>query len=176
MNWTRPLALIAAGLLVQSCVAQAPDAKLLAAVSPSDTSEMSVSGALLKECFADNRGIASKLQPNSVAHFSQPATYKLAERMRRSPKDIAFYAERVRGYSFPYENTSVFGKRDLVRYCYYGKSDSNLTYLSSVNSDSVGSVQKEEFIGAIVDAYEKLSGKKLSFAQRAITVMSIPTQ
>ena len=168
--------MIAFGLVIQSCATQSPDAKLLAAVSPTDMSEMSVSGALLKECFADSPGPASKLQPDAVATFSQPATYKFAERMRRSPGDMGTYAERVRAYSFQYEATSIFGRRDVVRICYYGKSDSGLTFLSNVNADSTGSVRQEEFVGAIVDAYEKLSGKKLSFAERAIKVMSIPAQ
>jgi hypothetical protein len=166
--------LAAIALSQQACASRPVDPQLAAAVAPKTADEESVSGATLAQCFANAPRVAKYATPESVAPFSASATYKLAERMKKSPQQMAAHAGQLRAYAFHYEHTSLFGRRSLDRICIYGRTDAGLIYLSNVTADSEGGVRKEEVVGALVEAYEKLSGKSLSFGERALLIMSVP--
>ncbi|WP_172730178.1 hypothetical protein [Neorhizobium tomejilense] len=161
-------------LALSGCVSQQQDANLAASIKPASPSESSISGEQLRSCFAAAPKIQEKLKPDSVAQYSQAATYKLASLMKRSPDDIPQYASFVRGYVFPYEATSVFGTNRFNALCYFGDPGSGTRFAAMIVTDSLGSVRKTEMVGAVVEAYEKLSGKEISNLKRAALAMSIP--
>jgi hypothetical protein len=158
----------------QACASRPVDPQLAALVTPNSEAEQSIAGPALAQCLANDPGVAKYATSGAVAPFSSSATYKLAEKMKRSPAAMAAHAGQLRAYAFRYEHISAFGKNQFDRICIFGQTGPGLIYLANVTADSEGGVRKEEVAGALVEAYEKLSGKSVSFGERALLIMSVP--
>tara|TARA_R110002020_G_scaffold18929_2_gene65324 strand:+ start:1757 stop:2047 length:291 start_codon:yes stop_codon:yes gene_type:complete len=95
--------------------------------------------------------------------------------MKRSPDDIPRYAPFVRGYVFPFESPGFLGsKKTWHAVCYFGDPGDGTRFVALLVTDSSGSVRREEFAGAVIEAYKKLSGKELSILKQSMLIMSIP--
>lgn len=147
------------GGVLAGCATTAPDAKLLAAASPSTETPAVVSGEAAQACLTEQSFIKT-VTPSESGIYSPGLTYTFAQRLQGAGKDSAAYAPEVRAYEFRARGTGRFGNTiDGAFACYYQLKNGQLRYLATLQADRDGRVNRHEFDRMVRQAYSKMSGK-----------------